>query len=163
LGVFRTHGKAPTDPLVALEGRVTVLRADARTLILYDAELDKDQLSLIRRVTWADAVGVRVRSMRSCASLRAKLRAAGLPPRVIDAGAVLGEGEALDVPALADAVRLARAAARMRADGFPVAAIVYRGPHTPAAQGFAALRPEELAGLPTASTAVTGRASLADG
>ncbi len=96
---------------------------------------------------WADAVGVRVRSMRSCASLRAKLRAAGLPPHVIDAGAVLGEGEALDVPALADAVRLARAAARMRADGFPVAAVVYRGPHKPATQGFAAVRPEELAAV----------------
>ena len=80
LGVFRTYGKDPTDPLAALEGRVAVLRADARTLILFDAEIDNDQLSLIRRVTWADAVGVRVRSMRSCASLRAKLRAAGLPP-----------------------------------------------------------------------------------
>ena len=162
LGVFRTYGKAPTDPLAAVEGRVAVLRPDARTLILFDAEIDHDQLSLIRRVTWADAVGVRVRSMRSCASLRAKLRAAGLAPRVIDAGAVLGEGEALDVPALADAVRLARAAARMRADGFVIAAVVYRGPHKPAAQGFAALRPEELAEFPAASAAVTGRASLAE-
>jgi phosphatidylserine/phosphatidylglycerophosphate/cardiolipin synthase-like enzyme len=161
LGVIRTHGKAPTDPLAAVEGRVAVLRADAGTLILFDAEIDNDHLSLIRRVTWADAVGVRVRSMRSCASLRAKLRAAGLPPRVIDAGAVLGEGEALDVPALADAVRLARVAARMRADGFSVAAVVYRGPHKPATQGFAALRAEELAAVPTASAAATGRAPLA--
>jgi len=162
LGVFRTYGIEPVDPLASVEGRVAVLRGDSRTLILFDAELEKDELSLIRRVPWADAVGVRVRSMRSCASLRAKLRAAGLPPHVIDAGAVLGEGEALDVPALADAVRLARAAARMRADGFPVAAVVYRGPHKPATQGFAAVRPEELAALEAASTAPQGRASLAE-
>ncbi len=116
LGVFRTYGTEPVDPLASVEESVAVLRADPRTLILFDAELEKDELSLIRRVPWAAAVGVRVRSMRSCASLRAKLRAAGHPPHVIDAGAVLGEGEALDVPALADAVRLARAAARMRAD-----------------------------------------------
>jgi phosphatidylserine/phosphatidylglycerophosphate/cardiolipin synthase-like enzyme len=162
LGVFRTRGKDPTDPLAAVEGRVAVLRPGTRTLILFDAEIDNDQLPLIRRVTWADAVGVRVRSMRSCTSLRARLRAAGLPPCVIDAGTVLGEGDALDVPALADAVRLARVAARMRADGFPVAAVVYRGPHTPATRGFAALRPEELTALPPASVAVTGRASLAE-
>ena len=83
---------------------------------------------------------MRVRSIRSCASLRAKLRAAGLPPYVIDAGAVLGEGEALDVPAQVDAVRLARTAARMRAMDFPVVAIVYRGPHQPSTKGFAAVR-----------------------
>ena len=90
---------------------------------------------------------MRVRSIRSCASLRAKLRAAGLPPYVIDAGAVLGEGEALDVPAQVDAVRLARTAARMRSDGFPVVAIVYHGPHQPSTTGFAAVRANEIAAL----------------
>ena len=99
---------------------------------------------------------MRVRPVHSYASLRAKLRAAGLPPYVIDAGAVIGEGEAPDVPELADAVRLARVATRMRADGFPVAAIVYRGLHEPATQGFAAVRPEQLAALAAAPTGRTG-------
>ena len=66
------------------------------------------------------------------------------------------------MPELVDAVRLARAATRMRADGFPIAAIVYRGPHEPATQGFAAVRPEQLAALAAAPTAARGRASLAE-
>ena len=115
--------------------------------MLFDAELDDAALSSIRTVAWAEPVGVRVRSTRSCQSLRAKLRRAGLSPRVIDAGAVLGEGEALDVPAQVDAVRLARAAARMRADGFSVVAIVYRGPRQPSTTRFAAVRPDEIAAL----------------
>jgi len=57
---------------------------------------------------------------------------------------VLDEGEALDVPEVADAVRLARAAARLRSVGYPVAAIVYRGTRPPATAGFVALRPSEL-------------------
>src|SRR5208337_2526459 len=128
----------------------------------FDAETEKDQLPLIGGAAWADPVGVRVRPVHSCALLRAKLRAAGLPPHVIDAGAVLGEGEAPDVPEVVDAVRLARAATRMRAAGFPVAAIVYRGLHQPATQDFAAVRPEQLAALPAAPTAAQGRASLAE-
>ena len=66
------------------------------------------------------------------------------------------------MPELVDAVRLARTATRMRADGFPVAAIVYRGPHEPATQDFAAVRPEQLAALAAAPSAAPGRASLAE-
>src|SRR5271157_2696599 len=162
LGMFRTTGKEAADPLALVEAGVAVLRAGSRPMILFDAETEKDQLPLIHGAAWADLVGARVRPVHSYTSLRAKLRAAGLPPYVIDAGAVLGEGEAPDVPELADAVRLARAATRMRADGFPVAAIVYRGPHEPATQGFAAARPEQLAALAAAPTAARGHASLAE-
>ena len=49
---------------------------------------------------------------------------------------------------------------RMRADGFPIAAIVYRGLHEPATQGFAVVRPEQLAALAAAPAAPRGRASL---
>jgi phosphatidylserine/phosphatidylglycerophosphate/cardiolipin synthase-like enzyme len=145
-----------------VEAEVAVLRAGSRPIILFDAETEKEQLPLLGGAAWADLVGMRVRPVQSCASLRAKLRAAGLPPCVIDAGAVLGEGEAPDVPELVDAVRLARAATRMRADGFPVAAIVYRGPHEPATQGYAAVRPEQLAALAASPTTARGRASLAE-
>ena len=58
---------------------------------------------------------------------------------------MLDEGDALDVSAATDAVRLARVASRLRANGYPVAAIVYAGSHRPHAAGFAALRSAELA------------------
>jgi cardiolipin synthase A/B len=147
LGVFRTYGKDTPDPLASIEASVAVLRAGPNNIVLFDAEIDKNELSLIRAATWAEPVGVRVRSIRSCASLRAKLRTAGLPPYVIDAGAVLGEGEALDVPPQVDAVRLARTAARMRGAGFPVVAIVYHGPHEPSVSGFVAVLANEIAAL----------------
>jgi phosphatidylserine/phosphatidylglycerophosphate/cardiolipin synthase-like enzyme len=160
--VFRTAGKEAADPLALVETGVAVLCTGPRPIILFDAETETEQLPLIGGVAWADPVGVRVRPDHSCASLRTKLRAAGLPPRVIDAGAVLGEGEAPDVFELVDGVRLARAATRMRAAGFPVAAIVYRGLREPATKDFAAVRPEQLAALAAAPTAAPGRASLAE-
>lgn len=148
VGLYRTRGQDAAKPPATVELRVTILRPGPRPLILFDAELDDAALSSIHSVAWAEPVGVRVRSMRSCQWLRTKLRRARLSPHVIDAGAVLGEGDALDVPAQVDAVRLARTAARMRADGFSVVAIVYRGPHQPSTTGFAAVRADEIAALP---------------
>ena len=162
LGVFRASGNETADLLPPTEVRVAVLHAGPRAVLLFDSEIEEHELSLIRGATWADPVAVRLRSIRSFAWVRAKLRAAGLPPYVIDAGAVLGEGEGTDVPELVDAVRLARAATRMRAGGFPVTAIVYRGPHEPAAKGFVAVRPEQLAALAAPPTAARGRAPLAE-
>ncbi len=162
LGIYRTTGKEAENPQALAEAGMAVLRAGSRPIILFDAEIEKDHLPLIASAAWADPVGVRIRPAHSCAALRAKLRAAGLPPCVIDAGTVLGEGEAPDVPEVVDAVRLARAATRMRADGFSIAAIVYRGPHGPSTQGFAAVRPEQVASLAPAPTAARGRASLAE-
>jgi phosphatidylserine/phosphatidylglycerophosphate/cardiolipin synthase-like enzyme len=141
LGVSRHAGTAS---LPSLETQVAVLRPGARPQLLFDAELRLTELQAIKTVTWAEPVGVRIRSTRSCRSLRARLRAAGLPPIVIDTSTVLDEGDAHDVSALIDAVRLARTAARMRAHGFPIAAVVYRGPHPPSTTAFAALRPDEL-------------------
>ena len=162
LGLLRSAGRDVGDPLALVELNVAVLRGGPSTLILFDVELEDHELVLIRRATWAIAVGVRVRATRSCASLRARLRAAGLDARVIDARAVLGEGEAPDVPALADAVRVARTAARMRAVGFAVAAVVYRGPHAPATQGFAAVRPQDLAALAAPPPALPAPMSSAE-
>lgn len=147
VGLYRTQGQDAAKPPATVELRVAILRPGPRLLMLFDAELDAAALSSIRSVAWAEPVGVRVRSTRSCQSLRARLRRARLSPRVIDAGAVLGEGDALDVPAQVDAVRLARTAARMRAGGFSVVAIVYRGPHQPSTTGFAAVRADEIAAL----------------
>jgi hypothetical protein len=147
LGLFRTDGRATSDPLLALEEQIAVLQAGARPIILFDAEIEEQHWPLIRSVTWADALAVRLRPMRSFKSLRTRLRAGGLAPRVIDARTVMAEGEAADVPPQADAARLARVATHMRADGFAVAAIIYRGPLQPATQGFAAVPPEQVTQL----------------
>src|SRR5690606_16641581 len=72
----------------------------------------------------------------------------------------LDEGDAHDVSALVDAVRLARTAARMRADGFQVSAIVYRGPHQPSTIGFPAVGPHELSALVPPLPGPAGAASL---
>jgi cardiolipin synthase len=142
LGIYRIREMG--EPVASIEAHVAILRADARPCLLFDAELDAAGLRAVRDVTWAAPVGVRVRSTRSCRSLRARLRAAGLPPVVIDTAAVLDEGDAHDVSPMLDAVRLARTAARLRASGFGTPAIVYRGSHRPSTSGFAALQPSEL-------------------
>jgi len=144
LGIRRRPEDGRAEPLVSVEATVRVLSPGSQPRLLFDAGLPARDLRLIRAVTWADPIGVRVRSSHSCRWLRAKLRAAGLPPVLIDTGAVLGEGDALDVSPLVDAVRLARTAARMRAYGFNVPAIVYRGAREPSAGDFATLRPADL-------------------
>lgn len=147
LGVFRVDGQGP-DPLAAVEQHVAVIRPGPRPLLLFDADLPDEDLAALHAVASADGpqlLAVRLRPMHSCRSIRARLRAAGLSPRVIDARTVLDEGEAIDVPDTVDAVRLSRVAARMRVAGFPIAAIVHGGSHTPVAIGFTALRAHELA------------------
>ena len=158
LGVARRRRDASS--VSSLESHVAVIRPDSRPRVLFDVELTVQELRAIRQVTWAEPIGVRIRSTRSCRSLRAKLRAAGLPPIVIDTSTVLDEGDAHDVSTLIDGVRLARTAARMRAHGFRIAAIVYRGPHRPASTGFAAVRPDELASLQPPAAAGDAGAAL---
>ncbi len=148
LGVFRRPDDLPAERLGSIEAPVRVLRPGARPLLLFDAQLKPDELSMVRDAAWPQPVGVRVRSTLSCRSLRARLRRAGLPPIVIDAGTVLDEGDGRDVSAVVDAVRLARTAARLRAHGFDVPAVVYRGALQPSTAGFAAVRPHEVSTLP---------------
>ena len=151
LGVFRVEASAAPDPLTAIEEQVEVIRPGSRPLLLFDADLAANGLSAIAGLGGPeapDALAVRLRPMQSCKAIRARLHLAGLAARVVDASAVLDEGEAFDVPVAVDPVRLARVAARLRAAGFPVAAIVHKGEHTPSTIGFAALRAEDLASTP---------------
>lgn len=151
LGVFRVEGHAASDPVTAIEEQVEVIRPGSRPLLLFDADLAANGLSAIARLgspEAPEALAVRLRPMQSCRAIRARLRLAGLAARVVDASAVLDEGQAFDVPAAVDPVRLARVAARLRAAGFPVAAIVHEGEHTPSTIRFAALRAEDLASTP---------------
>jgi len=160
-GVFRTDETAPAQPLADLEQHVLVLRPATAPLVLFDAELAPEALAALRALAAAGArelLAVRIRPTRSCRSIRARLQAAGFEPRVVDARVVLDEGAALDVSELLDAVRLARVASRMRAAGFPVVAIVYRGAEQPVAHGFAALPVDEItAAVPMPSTPPGGR------
>lgn len=147
LGVFRVGDRTAADPLAAIERHVVVVRPGARPLVLFDAGLSDVELPALRDgAGGAELLAVRLRPLRSCHLVRERLRAARLAPRVIDASAVLDEGDAADVGEPLDPVRLARVATRLLAAGFPLAAIVHRGPHAPATIGFAALRVHELAG-----------------
>ncbi|ODU48845.1 MAG: hypothetical protein ABS92_07445 [Thiobacillus sp. SCN 63-374] len=144
-GAYRVAGPAPDDPVLAIRQTIRVVRPGTSPLVLFDAELSEHGLAAVRALGSAcEVLAVRVRAMRSCRSLRARLQTHGLVPCVIDVGLVLDEGQALDVPSEADAVRLARAAARLRSVGYPVAAIVHRGTRRPATTGFVALRAGEL-------------------
>jgi phosphatidylserine/phosphatidylglycerophosphate/cardiolipin synthase-like enzyme len=150
-GVFRFGERTAPDPLTAIEQPVTVIRPGARPLLLFDSELADRDLALLaglRGQEMPDLLAVRMRPTRSCNSIRARLRESGLSTRVADASAVLDEGAAFDVPEAVDPVRLARVGARMRAAGFPVAAIVHRGPHTPLTIGFAAVRADDIPATP---------------
>jgi len=144
-GAYRVTDPAPADPLLAVRHTFRVVRPGTAALVLFDAELTERELVAVRALGGqCDLLAVRVRARRSCRQLRERLKALGLAPCVIDVALVLDEGDALDVPEAADAVRLARAAARLRSVGYPVVAIVHRGERKPATAGFVALRASGL-------------------
>jgi phosphatidylserine/phosphatidylglycerophosphate/cardiolipin synthase-like enzyme len=126
------------------------VRRGVRPLVLFDAELPDPCLAELARSparAAADPVAVRMRPTRSCRAHRERLHTAGLPAVVLDARAVLAEGDAFDVSDPLDAVRLARVASKLRAAGFAVVAIVHRGQLPPEVDGFAACAAHELAEL----------------
>lgn len=141
---------------------VDVIPPGSRPLVLFDATIGNAELTSIASAAATrgfDLLAVRVRPVKSCRSIRARLMRAGIAPRVVDASAVLDEGPALDVGKHVDAVRLARVGARMRAAGFPVAAIVHCATRIPATLGFAALRASELGMAPLAERLDGGTAT----
>ncbi len=144
LGIYRLAGRESADPLTCIEEDFALIRPASRPLVLFHSNLVESELRLLSRVEGADLLAVRMRVTESSRAIRARLRKAGLRDFVVDARAVLDEGSALDVGNDLDSVRLARVATRMRAAGFPVAAIVYQGPFTPSTIGFVAIRPEQL-------------------
>ena len=144
LGLYRLAGRESADPLTVIEEDIALIRPGSRPVILFNSNLVESDLRLLSRLEGAELLAVRMRVTESCRAIRARLRNVRLRDAVVDARAVLDEGSALDVGNDLDSVRLARVATRMRAAGFPIAAIVYQGPFTPSTIGFAAIRPEEL-------------------
>jgi hypothetical protein len=108
--VFRAGAGVPDEPVAAIERLVAVVRPGARPLVLLDAELPPVQLRALAAARDVDALAIRMRPVRGVQGVRERLRDAGLPARVVDAGAVLGEGDASDAGDPLDAVRLARVA-----------------------------------------------------
>jgi cardiolipin synthase A/B len=150
-GVYRVGEDMDSAPLADIEEQVTVIRPGSRPLLLFDAGLADEDLSLLARLQEAGAaelLAVRLRATRSCKSIRMRLSAAGLQPVVADASTILDEGDALDVAKAVDAVRLARVGMRMRCAGFPVVSIVHDGSHSPRTVGFAAVTATEAAAMP---------------
>jgi len=160
-GVYRVVEPESGDPLASIEQDVAVIRPAARPLVLFDSRVTEAELRQLSRLEQGEPLAVRMRPLQAARAIRSRLRRAGLPPRVIDARAVLDEGSALDVGDDLDPVRLARVATRLRAAGFPVAAILHRGAPVPSAIGFAVLRAEEIpAKLPVQPAATTAVQSL---
>ena len=166
LGVFRVQQRPVADPVAAVERQVAVVRPRKRALVLFDAELASTELSALAAANDLDFLAVRLRRTRSCHFFRSRLQHAGLVPRVVDASAILDEGDAADVGEALDAVRLGRVATRLIAAGFPVATIVPIGARALAASGFAVVRPEEVAGhaweLPSAGRCLASLAERLD-
>jgi hypothetical protein len=143
VGVTRDDDGEPVDIVTAAKQRFAVLSPTPRPLLLFDAELAADRLSRLAASS-VEPLAVRLRPTSPASSLRERLRASGLPPLVIDAAAVLDEGDAFDVAAANDAVRLRRVARRMVAAGYAVAAVfdatleqpeAYGDPPAPATAG----------------------------
>ena len=105
LGVYRVGETAPAEPLAAVEQRVAVIGPGDRPLVLVDSELTEAALRALADIATPSAIdilAVRLRPTRSCRSNPERLRALGLPPRVLDARLVLDEGPALDVSEMLD-------------------------------------------------------------
>ncbi len=110
-----------------------VLRSGDCSALLFDADLPYPLLAKLRRVARAGdrLIAVRLRPTRRAATIRRRLKVAGLVAHIIDARAVLDEGDALDVTEANDPVRLRRVAARLCRAGFRIAAVFHRASHDP--------------------------------
>ena len=118
------------DDVVAVERHIAIVRPGNRPLLLCDADVVDATLQLLPHL---EPLVVRLRPVKSLRAIRERLRALSLPAHVLDARAVLDEGDAVDVSEALDAVRLARVAVRLREAGFPIVALVHRGPLSPTA------------------------------
>jgi phosphatidylserine/phosphatidylglycerophosphate/cardiolipin synthase-like enzyme len=157
---------APLDPLGAIEVAIALDPLRARRIALVDARIEGEVLARVREALAArdaadarDAdqargpevevaravVAVRLGRDDSARDIRARWLAAGFPrARVFDVRELLDEGDPTDVPVEVGAVRLARAAARLRAESIPVDVVVAMDPGHARADGFVIASPATL-------------------
>jgi len=134
------------DPLGALEVTVTVAPLGTERVALIDARLGADALVHARAALGARTVlAVRLAPDVSARELRARFLAAGFDAvRVVDVRDLLDEGEPIDVPSEVAAVRVARAAARLRAAGTQVDVVVALDPAHAAGSGFSIVSAQSI-------------------
>lgn len=141
------------DPLVAIEAVIAVRDAGPGRLGLVDARIQGDALARVRARLddgTRSLLAVRVTPDVSARELRARWIAAGFQrPRVLDVRDLLDEGDATDVPAEVSAVRLCRAAARLRLRGACVDVVVAHPTAGVHADGFAVVAADDLDDLDT--------------
>lgn len=125
LGLGR-QGERALEGLEGLEVAVATAPFAAEQHVMVDARLSVEALARVRAVVGDRPVlAVRIVPDVPAREVRSRVRAAGFSHvRVFDVRDLLDEGEPHDVPALVAAVRLARAAARLRADGVAVGPVV---------------------------------------
>ena len=150
-GTFGVGRAAPgRDALGGIEATMTIVRAPAGRVALVDARLDVAALVRVREQLMGrerTLFAVRLAADEPAQAIRARWTLAGLPrPPLLDVRDLLDEGGAADVPAEVAAVRLCRAATRLRMRGMAVDAVVAHEPAWAAARGFALLGPDTLAG-----------------
>ncbi len=135
--------RANTDPLASVSTVFVVARLVTAKVALVDARLAAVGLAADDRTL----VFVRLDpSHGPPRTLRAHLHAAGHGRALlVDLRELLDEGEARDVPAEVTAVRLCRAAARLRSVGVPVDAVVTDEPGHAKGHGFVVLGGEAAA------------------
>lgn len=129
---------------------MTIVRAPAGRVALVDAHLNVAALVRVREQLMGrerTLFAVRLAADEPAQAIRARWTLAGLPrPPLLDVRDLLDGGGAADVPAEVAAVRLCRAATRLRMRGMAVDAVVAHEPAWAAARGFALLGPDTLAG-----------------
>jgi phosphatidylserine/phosphatidylglycerophosphate/cardiolipin synthase-like enzyme len=139
------------DPLAAIEAVIFVGGVGGRRVALIDARIEGEALAEVRARLDDGAralFAVRVIPDVPAQELRARWLAAGFrSPRVLDVRDLLDEGDASDVHVALAAVRLCRAAARLRAGGTCVDVVVALDPGTARTDGFALVSPVDLADL----------------
>ena len=129
LGLVRVVDDAAPNALAALEQRFVVVRPANQTFVLFDAELSDEKLRIVRdtaRASGVEPLAVRLRPTTRANVLRERFHAAGVPCRLLDARAILDEGDALDVAEANDPVRLRRVASRLGSTGFRIASVLDR-------------------------------------
>ena len=128
------------DPLGTLETAVAIESIGTSRITLVDSRLDEAALVKLQTAVGDESrtlYAVRLAPDEAARDVRARWTNAGLlRPRVLDARDLLHEGDADDVPGDVAAVRLARAAARLRARGALVDSIVAPSPGRARGAGF---------------------------
>ena len=139
------------DPIENIEAVINVLREVDGPIALVDAHLDAASMKRTHEAFDGESrtfIAVRLAPGEPARAIRMRMREAGFTrPCVVDVRDILDEGDTADVPSEVFAVRLCRAAARMRAHGLDIDVVVAFAPAYARGSGFAVLGVNDLGDL----------------